>query len=117
MSDIAFLLIIFFMVTSVFTLKDGLHLTLPDKNKKPVMVATKNVLTIGVEGEGQLKLNDKPIMREKLEERIREEMRSNPEVFVLLKISSRVRYDLAVDVIDTVKYSGIKKLTIRMAEK
>ena len=38
MSDVAFLLIIFFLVTSIFLLKDGLHLSLPDTTKPATVV-------------------------------------------------------------------------------
>jgi len=43
MSDIAFLLLVFFMVTAVFFVKEGLNIQLPKKNSDPVKVHRKDV--------------------------------------------------------------------------
>ncbi|GIX41685.1 MAG: biopolymer transporter ExbD [Leptospiraceae bacterium] len=43
MSDLAFLLLIFFMVASVFYVKEGLISSLPKKDAKPKLVLRKNI--------------------------------------------------------------------------
>lgn len=43
MSDLAFLLLIFFMVASVFYVKEGLISTLPKKKAEPQLVLRKNI--------------------------------------------------------------------------
>lgn len=49
MSDLAFLLLIFFMVASVFYVKEGLISTLPKKNAQPKLVLRKNVYKVDVD--------------------------------------------------------------------
>lgn len=114
MSDIAFLLIIFFMVASVFIIKDGLHLVLPDKKRKPVLMASRDVIRITVFDKGRILYNDKQADVQVLEERLIEASRDNKKIFVLLEISRRVKYSDAIMVIDIIKFSGIKRLSIKM---
>jgi biopolymer transport protein ExbD len=114
MSDIAFLLIIFFMVASVFIIKDGLHLVLPDKKRKPVLMASRDVIRITVFDKGRILYNDKQADARVLEEMLIEASRDNKKVFVLLEISRRVKYSNAITIIDIIKFSGIKRLSIKM---
>jgi biopolymer transport protein ExbD len=114
MSDIAFLLIIFFMVASVFVIKDGLHLVLPDKKRKPVLMASRDVIRITVFDKGRILYNDKQADAHLLEEMLIEDSRDNKKVFVLLEISRRVKYSDAIMIIDIIKFSGIKRLSIKM---
>ena len=51
MSDIAFLLLVFFMVTAVFFVKEGLNIQLPRKNVPPTQVLRSNVFEINVNGD------------------------------------------------------------------
>ena len=46
MSDIAFLLLVFFMVTAVFFVKEGLNIALPRKQSEPQPFLRKNVYEI-----------------------------------------------------------------------
>lgn len=50
MSDIAFLLLVFFMVASVFFVKAGILTTLPRKDSSPLIVKKKNVFRLEVVG-------------------------------------------------------------------
>lgn len=51
MSDIAFLLLVFFMVTAVFFVKEGLNIQLPRKNVPPTKVLRTDVFEINVKGD------------------------------------------------------------------
>lgn len=114
MSDIAFLLIIFFMVASVFIIKDGLHLVLPDKQRKPVIISSKSVITIAMYDDGTITYNEKEIARNNIEEKLQSAFSENEKIFVLLRVSKKVKYSDTVSVIDMVKFAGIKRLSIRM---
>ena len=105
MSDIAFLLIIFFMVASVFIIKDGLHLILPDKKRKPVVMASRNVIRITILDRGKVLYNDKQTDESMLEEKLVMARRDNRNVFVLLEIAKRVQYSDAIMIIDIIKFS------------
>lgn len=51
MSDIAFLLLVFFMVASVFYIKEGLLTTLPKKESSPKLVLKENVFSVKIKGD------------------------------------------------------------------
>lgn len=54
MVDIAFLLLIFYMVTTVFAMPQAMEINLPpiDDEKKEIIVKESNLLTLRVDGEG-----------------------------------------------------------------
>ena len=58
MSDIAFLLLVFFMVTAVFFVKQGLNIQLPRKNSSATKVLRKNVFEILVVGDSVTMKNE-----------------------------------------------------------
>lgn len=113
MSDIAFLLIVFFMVASVFSIKDGLHLVLPDKNKKPIIKSSSDIITVVIPDSNHIIVDNKNTMRHDLEATL-SALKTRKGGFVLLKINSRVPYHRAVEIIDAIKYSGFSKLSIKM---
>jgi biopolymer transport protein ExbD len=54
MVDIAFLLLIFYMVTTVFSMPQAMEINLPPiEEKDPVEVKESNLLTVRVDGEGR----------------------------------------------------------------
>jgi biopolymer transport protein ExbD len=114
MSDVAFLLIIFFLVTSIFLLKDGLHLALPDTTKPATVVAADEVATIAVRKDGTATLDGKRADMAAIEGLLREKRTEKPALVVLLKLSGELPYGSAVAVIDMVKAAGVTKLSLRM---
>ena len=114
MSDIAFLLIIFFLVTSIFLMKDGLHISMPDKNKPPVFISADKILTIEFRKDGFLYLKDKKKGMIEIKEELSKWNTDNSGKAVLLKISGDLPYEKAVTLIDTVKASGETKYSVRM---
>jgi biopolymer transport protein ExbD len=113
MSDIAFLLIIFFMVASVFTLKDGLHLVLPDSTKTPVAMSPRDVIAISAPDENRILLDSRVVSLEQLESNLGELARQNDR-HVLLTIAGSVPYHRAVALIDAVKHAGFSRLSVTM---
>ncbi len=114
MSDIAFLLIIFFLVTSIFLIKDGLQISMPDKNGTPVFMAADKILTVEFRKDSNLYVKDK---RQNLDEIKSELIKWNsekPDGAILLKISGELPYEKAVTLIDAVKSSGESRFSVRM---
>ncbi len=58
MADIAFLLLIFFMVTTIFKMEDGLPVTLPRAETAQKQNREK-IMHIWIDGGGNIAINDK----------------------------------------------------------
>jgi biopolymer transport protein ExbD len=61
MADIAFLLIIFFMVTAVFSATKGLEFSLPKDENEPPKAETEEAVFIKVAPDGSLTVDCKPM--------------------------------------------------------
>ncbi|MEO0228037.1 MAG: biopolymer transporter ExbD [candidate division WOR-3 bacterium] len=112
MGDIAFLIIIFFMTTTVFTREKGIKMLLPEKSQQETKVKPENVVSILINPEGALRLKAsgydgldilpqnysevRRIVEEKLLER-------DTLLVVSLKTSKDARYQAMIAVLDQIK--------------
>ncbi|NNE34573.1 MAG: biopolymer transporter ExbD [Rhodothermales bacterium] len=74
MADIAFLLLIFFLVTTVIDVDTGIGMVLPpplDENVDPPPVLERNMLKILVNEVGQLLMEDRPASTEQVKEEVK----------------------------------------------
>jgi biopolymer transport protein ExbD len=119
MADIAFLLLIFFLVTTVFAEDRGLSLVLPEKATEEVEVNPKNIITFYVVGNGvvQLRRGDSPdkqtINYDQTEAVARQELAANPRLIVSVKTSPDAKYVDMVNVLDEVKLAGATRISLQ----
>lgn len=119
MADIAFLLLIFFLVTTVFAEDRGLSLVLPEKQTEEVEVNPKNIITFYVVGNGvvQLRRGDSPdkqtINYDQTEAVARQELAANPRLIVSVKTSPDAKYVDMVNVLDEVKLAGATRISLQ----
>jgi len=114
MSDIAFLLIIFFLVTSIFLIKDGLQISMPDKNGAPVFMAADKIFTVEFRKDCNLYVKDKKLNLNEIKSELVKWNIEKPDGAILLKISGELPYEKAVTLIDAVKSSGESRFSVRM---
>lgn len=118
MVDVAFLLLIFFMVTTVFRQPQALEISLPPKDAPPVPVAQSNVMTLRVlpgpavyYSIGDVKLN--PYKKAKddkdLAQIVGQASKENPKLIVVIKIARDAKYESMVDVIDELQVHGVSR--------
>lgn len=60
LADIAFLLIIFFMVTTLFNTAKGLRFDLPDKKSKPKIMSRNELVIVDMDKSGTIKIEGFP---------------------------------------------------------
>ncbi len=114
-SDIAFLLIIFFMVTSGFIFKDGLQMVLPDKSKKPEVIKDQKITNVTIDSAGIISLNKKAITVELLKQELDSLIKSEPESIVLVKVDKEVPYQKVIEIVDLMKIVNVKRLSMKMS--
>ena len=114
MVDIAFLLLIFFMVTTVFRLPQAMELNLPQADAK-IEVAESNVIMLYVYGDGRMVYrqgNDgplEPIAFANLRTTLQEMQQQNDKLITLVKVERKTAYHWMVDIIDEVIIGKIKR--------
>ncbi|GBF37073.1 MULTISPECIES: ExbD/TolR family protein [Leptospira] len=119
MSDIAFLLLVFFMVTAVFFVKEGLNIQLPRKNSNPTLVLRENIYEILVAGE-TIKMRNKVLgtrdykdlaeFRKDLNDL---EIPNLEEKVALIKTTGETKYGNMLDALSAVQLRGFKQVSVK----
>ena len=115
MIDVVFLLLIFFMLTSMYA-RPVLPLELPEAES---CVPQRNQeIVIGIESDGELTLNQSPVAMDELQTiLVRELDRKSEEKVIYLAADKSVEFGLAVRVMDVAKKAGAQNISIITREK
>jgi biopolymer transport protein ExbD len=119
-ADVAFLLLIFFIVTTIFAAEQGLTLVLPGKQKEKtdiVKVKESNIATIFVENDNSITLDRTPIEINHIQRSIEDRILANPKLVVLLKIHPDADYGMMVACLDELRLANANKVSLKTAEK
>ena len=121
MADIAFLLLIFFLVTTVFPKDSGLAVVLPESAEE-VQVSQRNILHLSVLPNGlvdvkrgestqiqQVRAND-------VEAIWRQGVTENPNLIAAVKTHPNAPYRFMVDVLDALQTAGAERISLQLLE-
>ena len=117
-ADVAFLLLIFFIVTTIFAAEQGLTLVLPGKQKDQtdsVKVKESNIATIYVDENNFITLNRKAIEINHIQRSIEDKILSNPKLVVVLKIHPDADYGKMVACLDELRLANANKVSLKTA--
>lgn len=114
MADIAFLLIIFFLVTTSFNQEMGLGLTLPPLSDQAelVQIRTTNILNIWVNAVGEILLGEEIVSLQQVEPEVRRRIQENPLLIISLKTDRETNYDDFIAVLDQLKKANVGKISL-----
>ncbi len=116
MIDVIFSILAFFIISSMFLSKsEGLPVNLPQASTATVQTETVK-LTISIDAEGVLMLDEQAVVLEDLEQAVRDRMKAEPISVVVLKADKTVEHGQVVAVMDRVRRIEGAKLAIA-AEK
>jgi len=115
MADIAFLLLIFFLVTTTINVDTGIGMTLPpklDPNQKPPPVKERNLFKILVNSQGELLIEEEPANVGQLRQRVKNHVTNygedpdlavSPDKAVIsIKTDAQTPYNTYIEVLDEV---------------
>jgi biopolymer transport protein ExbD len=111
MADIAFLLIIFFMLTAVYSSNYGLEYGLP-KNEDPVNVQPLESMHVRILAPGQYTIDRQPATLEQLGGYINAKLQQNPKKPVIIQTDPDVPYFATIDVLDLCKALQVENVSI-----
>ncbi len=97
MTDVVFLLLIFFMLTSPAITPEALDLILPKAKGK---TTTKQNISVSITKDLQIYINKERVSNTALEQRLKEELSGVEDPTIILRAEEGVPIEKAVDVMD-----------------
>ena len=111
MADIAFLLLVFFLVTTTISMDKGISLVLPSDGDQ-MEVNKKNILTILINETGRVLLDDNPTKVRDIKNIVESKISSNPNLIVSVQTHARTKYQDYLNVLDQLKEANASKISI-----
>lgn len=113
MSDIAFLLLIFFMVSTVFAIEEGLLLQLPSQEGVVKKIARKNIMRISAYPDGHVEMDDELIPVHQIKGRVEQAIIDNPKIVIVVETHPEAKYGLMIDVLDELKLAQATRISLK----
>jgi len=121
MADIAFLLLIFFLVTTIFDEEKGLSIVLPEKGVE-AQVSQNNILHLTIQPNGivEVQRGDAPQIQQASPEDIGNiwqlEVQQNPNLIAAVKTAPSAPYRYMIDVLDRLQSVGAERVNLGILE-
>lgn len=115
MADVAFLLLIFFLVTTKFDIKQGLGLVLPphaEAGGKKVKIKKENLTKIKVNKKGEIAVDERLVSPRELKTVIQNKIRENPKMVFVLEADRRCKYYMMVKALDQLLGAGAQTVSL-----
>ena len=116
MADIAFLLLIFFLVTTTIDMDKGLDLVLPPMGETKE-IPKKNITNLLVDAKGNVLLDKKPININDVKKEVMRMIAENEKLIISVKTHTSTKYQAYIDVLDQLKLANAKKISIAETKK
>lgn len=113
MSDIAFLLLIFFLVTTIFALEQGIPMALPGQQSKNVKVKRKNILTVKAFANGSVTVDEDPVTLAGIRPVIERRLAQNEKLIIVIETHPDAEYGLMVDILDELRLAKARTISLR----
>jgi biopolymer transport protein ExbD len=121
MADIAFLLLIFFLVTTVFDEEKGLRVVLPERSPDvEVEVSPRNLLFFLVQPDGSVVVRrgespqEQVVSHREVEGIMRQAIASNENIIGVVQTSPRARYRDMINVLNGIQNAGAERFSLQL---
>lgn len=121
LADIAFLLLIFFLTTTVFNEEKGLPIVLPEEQEQQEVPA-ENILFLMVQPDGSVVVrrgeseSEQTVPYRQVDGIVRQELQANPKLIVAVQTDPSAPYRHMVNVLDEVKLADASRISLQMME-
>jgi biopolymer transport protein ExbD len=112
MADVAFLLIIFFLVASFYSVTRGIQFSLPKTEEEALTAEPEAAVLIEVAADGALTVDGGPMALTAVQGYLRSKLVRNPTKSVILQTSLEAPYHAMTDVFDELRQAGVENLVI-----
>ena len=111
MSDIAFLLLVFFLVTTTISLDKGISLILPAEGNE-MEVNKNNIVNVLINDQGGVMFDDKPTSIKDIKRKSIDRINKNEKIIFSVLTTKRTKYKYYIEVLDQLKQAGATKISI-----
>jgi len=109
--DVVFLLLIFFIYAMLsMTIHKGIPVLLP--KAKTSLIDREQYLSISISRDHRIFVDETEVPMERLLQRLSELCKEKPSLRVFIRGDRRIPYELLVRVLDTVRASGLSKVSL-----
>ncbi len=122
MADIAFLLMIFFLVTTTFPKDRGLAIVLPEQGVE-AQVSQRNILHLVVQPNGIVDVRRgesqqvQQLRPQEVEALWRQEVTANPNIIAAVKTHPEAPYRYMIDVLDALHEASAERISLQILEQ
>lgn len=122
MADIAFLLMIFFLVTTTFPKDRGLAIVLPEQGVE-AQVSQRNILHLIVQPNGIVDVRRgesqqvQQLRPQEVEALWRQEVTANPNIIAAVKTHPEAPYRYMIDVLDALHEANAERISLQILEQ
>lgn len=117
LSDIIFLLLIFFLVTTTMAVEKGLPMALPGKQSKTVKLKQESVYNIKITAAGEITTKDAGVMSSKaLREHIEGKLAVNDKLVIVIETHPDAAYGIMIDVLDELRLAKATRISLRTTQ-
>ena len=110
MADIIFLLLIFFMVTTIFKMEEGLPISLP-RAETGAELDREKLMNIWADRFSRVSINDKLVQVDLIDAVVTKRFEENRALIVAFNIDRRTKYDLVSRIMDQLKEANAVNVT------
>ena len=111
MADIAFLLLVFFLVTTTISMDKGINIILPAEGSNKD-VNTEDIINVVLAADGSIVFDEKLKKIHEIKSLVENEIRKNKNMIFSIKTSPRSDYQDYVSLLDEFKKARAKKISI-----
>jgi biopolymer transport protein ExbD len=112
MADVAFLLIIFFLVASFYSVTRGIQFSLPKTEEEALTAEPEAAVLIEIAPDGALTVDSRLMPLSAIQDYLRPKLQRNPTKSVILQTSLDAPYHAMTDVFDELRQVGVENLII-----
>ena len=112
MADIAFLLLVLFLVTTTIDTDKGLGIVLPPPGDMEIEIRKENILNCLINSQGKVLLDEEPTNIDQIHRVVSQKLRANDKLIVSVKAHPKTAYNDYVKVIDQLKRADAKRISI-----
>lgn len=116
MSDLAFLLLVFFVVTTTFAVEEGIPLVLTGRTQATTRVDVRDVLEIRALADGSVETEGQKITVSQVRPLVEQRLANNSDLIVLLATHRNAEYGLMIDLLDEVKLANCRRISLKTVE-